>query len=148
MNNASVKRIDIQERRSYANRKVRYSAKIIKAGALLADTKTLLSHWDTEASVHENIKRIRNDNLFGKASRSRVDDIVAIFRQRYLCDEAVTKALVVRDGVQVRQTRDNVQVLFRPWGEADRVFFCVGHGWHLPASPNDLAFSRRPPAPA
>ena len=95
MNNTAIKRIDIQERRAHANRKARYSSKIIKAGALLADTKTLFSHWDTKATVHENIKRIRNENLFGKASRSRVDDIVAIFRQRYLSEESVAKALVV-----------------------------------------------------
>ena len=30
-----------------------YSSKIIKAGALLADTKTLLAHWDVAASARE-----------------------------------------------------------------------------------------------
>ena len=72
-----------------------YSSKIIKAGALLADTKTLLAHWDARATVHDNIERIRRDNVFGKASRSRVEDILAIFRQRFLTEESVTKALVV-----------------------------------------------------
>ena len=71
-----------------------YSSKIIKAGALIGDTKTLLSHWDTGTSVAENIKRIQRDNVFGKASRSRVEDILAIFRQRYLAEQCVTKALV------------------------------------------------------
>src|SRR5712691_10747448 len=71
-----------------------YSSKIIKAGALIGDTKTLLSHWDVDASVDENIKRAQRDNIFGKASRSRVEDILAIFRQRYLASESVTKALV------------------------------------------------------
>ena len=52
-----------------------YTSKIIKAGALIGDTKTLLSHWDIDASVDENIKRMQRDNVFGKASRSRVDDI-------------------------------------------------------------------------
>ena len=72
-----------------------YTSRIIKAGALLADTKTLLSHWDTATSVKANLARIRQENLFGKASRSRVEDILAIFRQRYLSDEDVTNALVV-----------------------------------------------------
>jgi hypothetical protein len=72
-----------------------YTSKIIKAGALLDDTKTLLSHWDTTASVPENLDRIRRENVFGKASRSRVEDILAIFRQRYLTEAEVTKALVV-----------------------------------------------------
>ena len=72
-----------------------YSSKIIKAGALIGDTKTLLSHWNVDASVDENIKRLQRENVFGKASRSRVDDILAIFRQRYLVEESVTRALVV-----------------------------------------------------
>ena len=73
---------------------VPYSSKIIKAGALLGDTKTLLSHWDVDASVGENVNRVQRDNVFGKASRSRVEDILAIFRQRYLTEKSVTTALV------------------------------------------------------
>jgi hypothetical protein len=72
-----------------------YSSRIIKAGALLADTKTLLAHWDESASVKENMDRFRRENLFGKASRSRVEDILAIFRQRFLGEESVTSALVI-----------------------------------------------------
>jgi hypothetical protein len=34
-------------------------------------------------------------NVLGKASRSRVQNILAIFRQRYLKEEAVAKALVI-----------------------------------------------------
>lgn len=71
-----------------------YSSKIIKAGALIGDTKTLLSHWDASASVADNTDRIQRDNVFGKASRSRVEDILAIFRQRYLAEECVATALV------------------------------------------------------
>ena len=74
-----------------------YSSKIIKAGALIGDTKTLLSHWDVGISVDENSLRARRDNVFGKASRSRVEDILAIFRQRYLTEHLVTKALVTLD---------------------------------------------------
>jgi hypothetical protein len=72
-----------------------YSSRIIKAGALLPDTKTLLSQWDTATTDSENLARIRRENVFGKASRSRVEDILAVFRQRYLADEEVVKALVV-----------------------------------------------------
>lgn len=71
-----------------------YSSRIIKAGALIGDTKMLLSHWDVTASVAENMERTQRENIFGKASRSRVDDILRIFRQRYLTEESVTKALV------------------------------------------------------
>jgi hypothetical protein len=71
-----------------------YSSKIIKAGALIGDTKTLLSHWDVNATLDDNLHRIQRANFFGKASRSRVEDILAIFRQRYLTDKSVTQALV------------------------------------------------------
>lgn len=71
-----------------------YSSKIIKAGALIGDTKMLLSHWDVAALVAENIDRVQRENVFGKASRSRVEDILAIFRQRYLTEASITKALV------------------------------------------------------
>src|SRR6266567_1892543 len=72
-----------------------YTSKIIKAGALLADTKTMLANWDEALSGAENLARFRRENIFGKASRSRIEDMLAIFRQRYLITStSVTKALV------------------------------------------------------
>lgn len=71
-----------------------YTSRIIKAGALIGDTKTLLAQWDLDASVDENLSRVRHENIFGKASRSRVEDILGIFRHRYMSEPAVTKALV------------------------------------------------------
>ncbi|MBN1316701.1 MAG: DUF1819 family protein [Anaerolineales bacterium] len=80
----------------------RYSSKIIKAGALLADTKTFLAYWDESASPADNLQKARRNNIFGKASRSRVEDILIIFKQRYLMDENVTRALatLVKNGFQ------------------------------------------------
>ena len=42
----------------------------------------------------KTLSRVRRENIFGKASRSRVEDILGIFRQRYLSEMSVTKALV------------------------------------------------------
>jgi hypothetical protein len=75
-------------------RDARYSSKIIKAGALLPDTKLLLENWDENADVETNLERIKQDNLLGKASRSRVEDILLVFRQRYLQNPEVLRALV------------------------------------------------------
>lgn len=72
-----------------------YSSKIIKAGALVAETKMLLSHWDAGRSVEANLQALLRENVWGKSSRSRVQDVCAIFRQRYLIEEAVIRALVV-----------------------------------------------------
>jgi Putative inner membrane protein (DUF1819) len=72
-----------------------YSSKIIKAGALLPDTKTLLTNWNIAVPVRVNLDRLRRENIFGKSSRSRVEDVLTIFRQRFLLEESVTKALVV-----------------------------------------------------
>ena len=71
----------MKRRREVLRSSAPYSSKIIKAGALIGDTKTLLSHWDVTAPVAENIRRVQRDNIFGKASRSRVEDILVIFRQ-------------------------------------------------------------------
>jgi hypothetical protein len=71
-----------------------YTSRIIKASALIADTKVLLAEWDLERSVVENLDRARRENIFGKASRKRVEDILTIFRQRYFDDADVGAALV------------------------------------------------------
>jgi len=71
-----------------------YTSRIIKASALIADTRVLLAAWDLELSVTENLDRARRENIFGKASRKRVEDILKIFRQRYFDDADVGTALV------------------------------------------------------
>lgn len=71
-----------------------YSSRIIKASALIPDTKVLLSEWDLDLPAAENLERARHQNIFGKASRSRIEDILKIFRQRYFADPAVGTALV------------------------------------------------------
>jgi hypothetical protein len=70
-------------------RNARYTSRIIKAGALLPDTKLLLQNWDEEADVRANLDWVRQENLFGKASRSRVEDVLLVFKQRYLKDPVV-----------------------------------------------------------
>src|SRR5262249_4933451 len=72
-----------------------YPSKIIKAAARWADTRPLLAQWDESQALRENLERFRRENLFGKASRSRVEDILAIFQQRYLGEESRTRALVL-----------------------------------------------------
>ena len=54
-----------------------YTSRIIKASALIADTRLLLAEWDTARPVAENLDRLRRQNVFGKASRSRIEDILA-----------------------------------------------------------------------
>lgn len=71
-----------------------YTSKIIRAGALLPDTKALLAHWDERSSVQDNLERLNRENVFGKGSRARVSEILREFRQRYLHDAAVTRSLV------------------------------------------------------
>ena len=53
----------------------------------------MLANWDETLSVQENLHRVRSENIFGKASRSRIEDILTIFRQRYLTSETVTLSL-------------------------------------------------------
>lgn len=115
-----------------------YSSKIIKAGALIPDTKTLLSYWDTAATVEGNLGRIRHENVFGKASRSRVEDILAIFRQRYLADEEVVKALVVlvRRGMPAASLD---RILYFHAAESDRLLHDVVTDWLVPLQGRGVA---------
>ncbi len=71
-----------------------YTSRIIKASALIADTRLLLAEWDLTSPVANNLDRLRRQNVFGKASRSRIEDILLIFRQRYFDDPDVGGALV------------------------------------------------------
>lgn len=76
-------------------RQRRYTSRIIKASALLADTKTLLSAWDSTKDVPTNLEQVRQQNIFGKTSRKRLEDVLRIFRQRYFDDPEVGETLVV-----------------------------------------------------
>lgn len=71
-----------------------YTSRIIKASALIADTRLLLAEWDLAQPVAANLDRARRQNIFGRASRSRVEDMLIIFRQRYFDDPHVGAALV------------------------------------------------------
>lgn len=71
-----------------------YTSKIIKAGALLDDTRSLLSQWNQTSSIEENLNRFRIENLLAKSSSSRTKNILSIFRQRYLTEDDVGRALV------------------------------------------------------
>lgn len=79
----------------------RYSSRIIKAGALLTDTKSLLLAWDLNSTVPQNLDRIRRENPFGKASRSRVEEgtIAAAFKK--VATEELEQAMeLLRDSLQ------------------------------------------------
>jgi len=71
-----------------------YTTRIIKASALIADTKLLLTEWRLADTVEANLERVRRENLLGKSSRARLTDVLTIFRQRYFDDPEVGEALV------------------------------------------------------
>ncbi|MBI3963302.1 MAG: DUF1819 family protein [Deinococcus sp.] len=70
-----------------------YSSKIIKAGALLTDSKSFLQAYDEKLSAVENLQRLQRENIFAKDTRSRVADILPIFRQRFCDDQALARPL-------------------------------------------------------
>ena len=78
-----------------------YTSRLIKATALLTDTKALMGSWDLSLDVEINFNKAQENNIFGKASRRRVKDILKIFKQRYFDDDHVGKALValVQSGI-------------------------------------------------
>jgi hypothetical protein len=87
-----------------------YSSRLIKATALLPDTKALMASWDLSENVNTNLNNARQNNIFGKASRSRVEDILRIFKQRYFEDPQIGNALVTL--VQARVPTKWIDSLF------------------------------------
>lgn len=71
----------------------RFSSKIIKAGALLDDVKVLLLRWDETKSIEENLRLALTTNVFGKVSRSRVEDVLKVIRGRYCRDNGAVVPL-------------------------------------------------------
>lgn len=59
------------------------TSRIIKAGALLEDTRRFLEAWDPSLDLHANLTRIRTAGVLGK-TRTRSEDILLVFRQRYV----------------------------------------------------------------
>jgi hypothetical protein len=66
---------------------------IIKASALLPDTRTLFQSWDEGRTTEDNLREAERQNIFGKASRSRVRDILNVFRRRYFRVNGAATAL-------------------------------------------------------
>jgi Putative inner membrane protein (DUF1819) len=55
---------------------VAFTVNIQKGGALLPDARRLVQVWDMAKSVDANIGRIADENLLGKATRRRLDDVL------------------------------------------------------------------------
>ncbi len=77
-----------------------FTSKIIRAPALLNDTKIFLSNWNESLSVDENINKAIEENIFGRPARSYVKQFLAAFKERYLFGDERDKALrtLVREG--------------------------------------------------
>ncbi|MBI1802796.1 MAG: DUF1819 family protein [Chloroflexi bacterium] len=110
----------------------RFTSRLIKASALLADTKTLLAAWDLSTSVADNLQRVEQSNIFGKTSRSRVRDILRIFRQRYFDDPDVGQALVALSQGHAPP----------PWLDPLLYFYSVQNDLLLRAIVTDLLYPR------
>jgi hypothetical protein len=70
-----------------------YTSKILKANALVNDTSIFLSAWDNEKTKEQNMQIIRQENILNKKSRSRSNDILNIFQQRFLFNDDVIRSL-------------------------------------------------------
>ena len=60
------------------------TARIIKGGALLDESRRFVETWDDDVSLEGNLEAFRKGNLLGKRSRARTEDTLAILRQRFI----------------------------------------------------------------
>jgi hypothetical protein len=64
---------------------VTLTSNIQKGGALLDDTRRLVEAWDATLDADENLRRVAEDNLLGKTSRARTDDVLLrILKPRFV----------------------------------------------------------------
>ena len=64
-----------------------FTTRIIKGGALLAETRRLLEVWVDSEPADVNLERVRTLNLLGLPSRKRTQDTLQILRQRFVDPE-------------------------------------------------------------
>ena len=57
-------------------RAVSHTGNIQKGGALLDDSRRLIEAWDLESSTEKNLERIITENVLGKATRRRAEDLL------------------------------------------------------------------------
>jgi len=99
-----------------------FTSKIIRAPALLNDTKIFLSNWDEDLSVDENINKAIEENIFGRPARSYVKQFLVAFKERYLFGDA-------RDGALrtlVRKGHDDTvinRILYYHTAQADPIIY-------------------------
>jgi Putative inner membrane protein (DUF1819) len=63
----------------------RYTSRLLKGGAALDDTRRVVELWDVAAGPEANLDRISKENQLGKASRSRLDDVLnRVIRPRFV----------------------------------------------------------------
>lgn len=61
------------------------TSNIQKGGALLDDTRRLVEAWSEALGVEENLERVIGENLLGKPSRTRAEDVVRrIIKPRFV----------------------------------------------------------------
>ena len=61
-----------------------FTARIIKGGALLAESRRLIDVWNDDETTQANLERIRSHNRLGLPSRARTADTLEILRQRFI----------------------------------------------------------------
>lgn len=75
----------------------RYTAAVIKGGALAAETRKLLEHWRPGESLQEFTRRVQSEDLLGNSTACRTRDVVRkVFAQRLLIPTARPARLLKR----------------------------------------------------
>ena len=62
-----------------------YTSRLLKGGAVVEDTRRVVELWDPDLSPGANLHRLSVENLLGKPSRSRIDDLLyRVVQRRYV----------------------------------------------------------------
>ncbi len=68
----------------HANNRVTYTQALSRGGALLDETRILLRAWQPDETFAAFTERVLREDLLGRATATRVSDIVRVFTMRFL----------------------------------------------------------------
>ena len=106
---------------------LRFSTRLLRKGALIEETYRIFQSWDINASVRQNLRRVRETNLIGADNQAWLKEVAATLVRRFR-SEAEVRPLVAlaRKGLPLQQWKH-----FLLWhiGQTDVLYYRFATGW-------------------
>ena len=104
-----------------------FSTRLLRKGALIEETYRVFQSWDLNASIRQNLQRLRETNLIGADNQAWLGEVAKTLRSRFH-SEAEVRPLVAlaRKGLPLQEWK-----LFLLWhiGQTDALYYRFATQW-------------------